>query len=128
MDTFSLSATELLENINFFAPSFPKEKIFQQVQVVIETISQMYDEPLSQDLVIRIFMHAATMFERLRIGPPIDMPGNGYDIINRHIGMFTQLKEKLESICATLNLTIYDAEIYYFMLLLPNPKTMEYEW
>ena len=80
----------------------------------------MYPSALPPDLVIRIYIHCITMFERITTAAPVPMPLDGYAVMERCAETFQSLKSILRPACQKLHLSIVDAEIYYLMLTLPD--------
>ena len=84
-----------------------------------EKIIQLYQVPLPSDLIVRIYIHCATMFERITTAAPIPMPLDGYAAIEHNHNMFQKLKDMLHTSAEELDLTVTDAEVYYLMITLP---------
>jgi transcriptional regulator with AAA-type ATPase domain/transcriptional regulatory protein LevR len=107
------------KHLYYFAPSLDAKKIEKSARYIIEKIRQLYQVPLPSDLIVRIYIHCATMFERIATAAPIPMPLDGYAAIEHNHDMFQKLKEVLNTRAEELDLIITDAEVYYLMITLP---------
>jgi len=107
------------EHLDYFAPSLDANTVDQAAQQIIQKISAMYRSPLQPDFVVRIYIHCATMFERVNTTEPVPMPLDGYAAVEHNIEMFTLLRESLSACGKNMRLSISDAEVYYLMMTLP---------
>ncbi len=107
------------EHLYYFAPSLDVKKVEKSARYIIEKIIQLYQVPLPSDLIVRIYIHCATMFERITTAAPIPMPLDGYAAIEHNHNMFQKLKDMLHTSAEELDLTVTDAEVYYLMITLP---------
>jgi len=124
-NTSEFSIEQLKERMHFFAPSLDAQTTFQQVQRIIEALSCLYKQPLSQDLILRVFIHTAAMLERISLGEPVEMSLEGYETISKNYSFFKTLKNLLKTACDEWDIAFNDTEIYYFMLILPPAEQME---
>jgi transcriptional regulatory protein LevR len=108
------------EHLHYFAPSLDVKKVAKGARHIIEKVIQLYQMPLPLDLVVRIYIHCATMFERISTAEPIPMPLDGYTAIERDGGLFQQLKAILNTSAEMLGLYVTAAEVYYLMITLPQ--------
>ena len=112
------------DHLYYFAPSLDVKKVDKSARNIIEKIVQLYKMPLPPDLIVRIYNHCATMFERISTADPIPMPLDGYAAIEQENGMFQKLEGILNSGADKLGLSVSDAEVYYLMITLPqSPAT-----
>lgn len=107
------------EHLYYFAPSLDVKKVEKSARYIIEKVMQLCQVPLPSDLIVRIYIHCATMFERITTTAPIPMPLDGYAAIEHNADLFQKLKDILNTSAEDLDLTITDAEVYYLMITLP---------
>ncbi len=108
------------EHLFYFAPSLDVKKVDKGARYIVERVVQLYKIPLPPDLIVRIYIHCATMFERISTADPIPMPLDGYAAIEHSGTLFQQLKAILDTGAETLDLYLTDAEVYYLMITLPQ--------
>lgn len=127
-----LSLGERLERVNtslyYFAPNLEQEAVSGVAGNVVESLQKLYDEDLPPDLWVRVYIHTATMFERIHTSEPIPMPADGMHIVENNHSFFLLLQDIMHKACKALGLTLPVSEVYYFMLTLPNPQTMQTLW
>jgi len=127
-----MELTERMRHINkrihCFAPSLPKQLVIENATMILNKIDACYVHPLSPDLSTRIYIHSVTMFERLISTEPIPMANANIETAKRHAKFFNFLKSTLREACAAFHITISDSEVYYLMMTLPNPETMQADW
>lgn len=107
------------EHLDYFSPSLDHQKVDGAVRDIIRQIGDMYKTSLSSDLVVRIYIHCATMLERIATADPVPMPLDGYIAMEHNLEWFRTLKKILNTSCSALRLTIADSEVYYLMMTLP---------
>ncbi len=107
------------EHLYYFAPSLDIKKAEKGARTIIEHINQLYQMPLPADLIIRIYIHCVTMFERIYTADPTPMPLDGYAAIEHNQAMFQKLRDILTTGASTLNLSVPDSEVYYLMITIP---------
>lgn len=110
----------LREHLYYFVPSLDIAKVDEAARIIIEQIIRLYQMPLSTDLIVRIYIHCAAMFERISTADPIPMPLDGYAAIEHNDVMFQKLKAILNTGAQPLDLSVTDAEVYYLMITLPQ--------
>jgi len=124
LEVQSMSLQERLQHchkhLQYFAPSIDANEADLAARSIIKHIGEMYQFELPSDLVIRLYIHCITMFERISTAAPVPMPLDGYAVMEHHAGIFQALKSILQTACKKLRLEVVDAEIYYLMLTLPN--------
>jgi transcriptional regulatory protein LevR len=108
------------EHLYYFAPSLDVGKVNKFARNLVENINRLYQTPLPPDLIVRIYIHCATMLERISTTDPIPMPLDGYTAIEHNIDMFQTLKAITEAGSEMLDLKVTDAEVYYLMITLPE--------
>lgn len=108
------------EHLYYFTPSLDVKKVDKGARHIIEKVIQLYQMPLPLDLIVRIYIHCATMFERISTAGPIPMPLDGYTAIEHNSSLFQQLKTILDTSAEILGLYVTDAEVYYLMITLPR--------
>lgn len=112
------------KKIERFAPSFEAHVISAEVRHIIQTICKDFTD-ISADRIVRLYIHTASMFERLlaakQAGAPLDgLPEHADSVLAAHGACFHRLKILLEDSCSRLDLPLSDAEVYYLMLSLPQ--------
>lgn len=110
------------QNLHYFAPSLDHELVEKAAKHIIDRIASMYVFRLPDSLVVRIYIHLATMFERIKSEEPIGMPLDGYDALEKHRELFEKIRSILNTGGAHLGLTVTDAEVYYLLLTLPDAE------
>ncbi len=108
------------QNLHYFAPSLEHELVEKGAKHIIDRIASMYVFRLPDSLVVRIYIHLATMFERIKSEEPISMPLDGYDALEKNHELFVKMRSILNAGGAYLGLTVTDAEVYYLLLTLPD--------
>lgn len=117
--TLEVQLKHIREHLYYFAPSLDVKKVEKSARYIIEKVMQLSQIPLPSDLIVRIYIHCATMFERIITAAPIPMPLDGYAAIEHNADLFQKLKNILNTSAEELDLTITDAEVYYLMITLP---------
>lgn len=110
------------QNLHYFAPSLDHELVEKAAKYIIDRIASMYVFHLPDSLVVRIYIHLATMFERIKSEEPIGMPLDGYDALEKQHELFEKMRSILNTGGAYLGLTVTDAEVYYLLLTLPDTE------
>ena len=116
------------QNMHYFAPSMESKAVARQANYIVKMVTAMYEKSLPPDLIVRIYIHSAAMFERILTTEPIPTSINERETIEKHLDFFNQLKKILNEACKVIGLTVVDSEVYFFMLTLPNPEKMEEIW
>ncbi|MEA4895762.1 MAG: PRD domain-containing protein, partial [Oscillospiraceae bacterium] len=115
-----MQLNHIREHLYYFAPSLDVKKVDKGALYIIEKVIQLYQVPLPPDLIVRIYIHCATMFERISTADPIPMPLDGYAAIEHSSNLYQKLKAILNTGAETLDLSVTDAEVYYLMITLPQ--------
>ncbi|MCD8069488.1 MAG: hypothetical protein LUE87_11540, partial [Lachnospiraceae bacterium] len=116
----SASQTQM-DNFCVLAPNVDREKgtaCISRVTRVLE--NEVYRQKLPDNIELRIFMHAASMLERIATGNPLELPQEGPEEIARSQKWFLYLKEVLNSCFSAAGFPVSDAECFYFMITLPK--------
>ena len=108
------------QNLHYFAPSLDHDLVEKGAKYIIDRIASMYVFHLPDSLVVRIYIHCATMFERIKSEEPISMPLDGYDALEKQRELFEKMRNILNTGGSYLGLTVTDAEVYYLLLTLPD--------
>lgn len=108
------------QNLHYFAPSLDHDLVEKGAKYIIDRIASMYVFRLPDSLVVRIYIHCATMFERIKSEEPISMPLDGYDALEKQRELFEKMRNILNTGGSYLGLTVTDAEVYYLLLTLPD--------
>ena len=89
-------------------------------QMTQELEQKHYHRPLPQDVRVRLFMHAASMLERNTEGFPLSMEPEHEALLQENVSWFEQLQSLIHRCFAPFGKPIPRAEIFYFMLSLPQ--------
>ena len=79
-----------------------------------------YRRALPQDVRVRLFMHAASMLERIVNGNPLAMEPEHEELIRQNAAWFERLQALIAVSFASFGQEIPRAEAFYFMLSLPQ--------
>lgn len=110
-----------IDNFCVLAPSVDREMGTRCISDVIRTLErEVYKNKLPDNIELRIFMHAASMLERIVNDSPLELLEEGQDEISRSEDWFTYLKEMLNRCFGAGGFRVSDAECFYFMLTLPK--------
>lgn len=111
----------LAESLRFIAPHITHEPTMQcigQMAHALETA--YYHKPLPQDLRIRLFMHAASMLERIFTGNTLPLEPEHEAAIAEKRSWFCYLQAVIEKAFQSFGVQIPRTEVFYFMLSLPE--------
>jgi len=121
-DTYKLLATQ----IDKFVKTLPKQKVAACCMNVVDQISEMFFRgELGEDGVVRTYLHAACMFDRVYLGEALIEPQWGKKIQQERAMDFKCLQKILSVSSAKLFLDIPVGEICYFLSSLPVLLTRE---
>jgi len=121
-DTYKLLATQ----IDKFVKTLPKQKVAACCMNVVDQISEMFFRgELGEDGVVRTYLHAACMFDRVYLGEALIEPQWGKKIQQERAMDFKCLQKILSVSSAKLFLEIPVGEICYFLSSLPVMLTRE---
>jgi len=115
-------ALELLKTqMSKFVSSLPASKVIQECDRVLDRLEKgLYKKELPVDLVVRIYLHTACMFDRLASGQPLVIPRIGFDTKQEKTFEFGFLRSILTDSASAFDLTVPDGEIFYFQVTLPS--------
>lgn len=116
---------QISQRIQCFAPSLDAERVKQQVQQVIDRLTALYRQRMPDDVLVRVFIHTASMFERVTTSEPLSIPEQKIEIINQYQNFFDQLQKILEEACQQFGCSVPLSEVFFFLLTVPDPETME---
>lgn len=104
-----------------FAPSLAPNALMPQCLYIIEAIeSQIYQKTVPVDVVVRICLHAACMFERITIGDTLPMPTWANAIKKQRLEEYNLMYSIVTTAASALRLNIMDTEICYFLASIPE--------
>lgn len=104
-----------------FLKSLQPARVGDICKSLVEKIA-MYFFPagIEQDAVIRIYLHAACMFDRVNVNEALLEPEWGESLQKERRQAFAFLKKTVRAASLQLNLEVPDGEIYYFLSSLPE--------
>ncbi|EGO63087.1 sigma 54-interacting transcriptional regulator [Acetonema longum] len=111
----------LAGQLNKFVKTLPLDKIKLCCEKLVEEIRDgLFEGHLSKDTVVRIYLHAACMFDRINAGDALLPPEWGEQIQADRRQEFQQLKRILCEAGAGIMVEVPDSEICYFLSILPD--------
>jgi len=115
-------ALELLRaQMSKFVSNLPAPKVMQECDRLLYRLEKdLYKKKLPVDLVVRIYLHSACMFDRLAEGRPLEAPKFGLDTQHEKSFEFGCLKSILVDSASAFDLTVPDGEVFYFQVALPS--------
>lgn len=116
---------QIAQKMQYFAPSLDAEQVKRQALWVVERLMELYREKLADDVLVRVFIHTAAMFERITTSDPVPIPEKETRMAARYQAFFDQLRRILEEACRPFGRPVPLSEVYFFMLTVPDPETME---
>ena len=115
------SYNSLIEGFHFIAPHVNQELAVSCIGEMARTLEQeYYKKPLPQDVHARLFMHAASMLERIVDGDTLQMEPEHEALIYEKAQWFVFLESLTRRVFAPFGYDIPRAEHFYFMLSLPE--------
>ncbi|MDR3565225.1 MAG: sigma 54-interacting transcriptional regulator [Negativicutes bacterium] len=114
----------LLEGqLNKFVKVLPIDKVRRCCEELVEKMGKgWFERRLPNDALVRIYLHAACMFDRIKAGQSLQTPKWIGQMQTERQEEFQQLKTMLSAIAANLEVVIPDSEICYFLSGLPTEK------
>ena len=111
----------LRENFQFIAPNVDRDRAVLCIGRMMDALERRhYHRPLPQDVRVRLFMHAASMLERVMAGEPLEEDPRHEEQISAREAWFQFLEETVREAFRPFGREIPRSEIYYFMLSLPE--------
>lgn len=111
----------LAESLRFLAPHISHEPAMRCIEhMARELETNRYHRPLPQDVYSRLFMHAASMLERIADGNPLALEPEHEALIAEKADWFGYLQALIRRAFAPFGTEIPRAELFYFMLSLPE--------
>jgi len=115
------SYNSLIEGFHFIAPHVNQELAVSCIGEMARILEQdHYKKPLPQDVHARLFMHAASMLERIVDGDTLQMEPEHEALIYEKAQWFVFLEDLTRKVFAPFGYDIPRAEHFYFMLSLPE--------
>lgn len=119
--TRSEALETLGRQIKSFVSGLPTEKVRACCENLIQEIEAgLYQGQIPLDLMVRIYLHAVCMFDRIATGSSLVMPSWGEKIISERQAEFAILKEITLRAGKKLGLDVPLPEICYYLVVLPN--------
>lgn len=121
LDVYELLAGQLSK----FVKSLSVKQVSLCCKNLVEKISQgFFDGMITQDATIRIYLHAACMFDRIHANQALQTPDWSEQIQIERQNEFLYLKKIVQDEGVKLLLEISDAEICYFLSSLPTKNNV----
>lgn len=123
----------LVQSLPYIAPHIDGQLALDCIERMTQELEQKhYHRPLPQDVKVRLFMHAASMLERNTEGIPLSMEPEHEELLQENLAWFELLQSLIDSCFTPFGKTIPRAEVFYFMLSLPqrigeNPEMLPAE-
>jgi transcriptional regulatory protein LevR len=112
----------LNDSFGFIAPSVNQTTAITCISKMIDSLETEYRTLLPDELKARLFMHAASMLERVVTDKALIMDEEAERHIEKNIHWFMQLEKIISESFHLFAYVIPREEHYYFMLSLPDPK------
>lgn len=110
----------LAQSIRYIAPHIDQQLAIDCIEnMTRELETHHYHQLLPQDVRVRLFMHAASMLERIADGSPLSMEAEHEALLQQNAAWFAQLQSLIGTSFAPFG-EIPQAESFYFMLSLPQ--------
>ncbi|QUL98182.1 MAG: sigma 54-interacting transcriptional regulator [Candidatus Fermentithermobacillus carboniphilus] len=115
-------ALDLLRaQMNKFVSSLPASEVIKECDRILDGLEKgLYKKELPVDVVVRIYLHGACMFDRLATGQPLVMPKLAADAKQEKSPEFEFLKHLLSDCASAFGLTVPEGEVFYFLVTLPQ--------
>lgn len=104
-----------------FAPSLMPTEVMVQCRLILDALeSRVYRTEMPVDLVVRVCLHSACMFDRLSSREPLPTPVWGEDLKRQKKDVFELLQSVMVEAGKAIRLTVPESEVYYFLATLPD--------
>lgn len=111
----------LAQSLRYIAPHVEQQMAIDCIETMTQQLeSGDYRRTLPQDVCVRLFMHAASMLERIVDGNPLAMEPEHEDLVRQNAAWFARLQALITASFAPFGYEIPQAEVFYFMLSLPQ--------
>lgn len=111
----------LAQSLRYIAPHVEQQMAIDCIETMTQQLeSGDYRRTLPQDVRVRLFMHAASMLERIVDGNPLAMEPELEDLVRQNAAWFARLQALITASFAPFGYEIPQAEVFYFMLSLPQ--------
>lgn len=111
----------LAQSLRYIAPHVEQQLAIDCIETMTRQLETgYYRRALPQDVRVRLFMHAASMLERIVNGNPLAMEPEHEELIRQNAAWFERLQALIAASFASFGQEIPRAEAFYFMLSLPQ--------
>lgn len=111
----------LVQSMPCIAPHIDGQMAVDCIERMTQELEQKhYHRPLPQDVKVRLFMHAASMLERNIVGVPLSMEPEHEKLLLENLSWFELLQSLIDTCFMPFGKAIPRAEVFYFMLSLPQ--------
>lgn len=109
------------DQMHQFAPSLEAEAVMKQCMFILREIEEkIYHKQMPIDVMTRIYLHAACMFERLATGQSLPTPSWAENIKQQRKIVFNLLCLIAAEAASSLRLNMLESEVCYFLVTLPE--------
>jgi len=106
--------------LNKFVKILPVDQVKVCCEELVEKIENYFFKgEISQDAIVRIYLHAACMFDRIHAGEALQPPDWSEQIKRERPADFHQLKSIVDYAAVSLRVEVPDSETCYFLSTLP---------
>lgn len=111
----------LAQSLHYIAPHIDPQTAIGCIERMTRDLEERhYHQTLPQEVRVRLFMHAASMLERIANGVPLDMEPEHEALLRQNLSWFALLKDLIRVDFAPFGRDIPPSETFYFMLSLPQ--------
>jgi transcriptional regulatory protein LevR len=111
----------LVKSFHFIAPHVNQQLALSCIEDVVNVLeSEYYKRSMPQDVYTRLFMHVAAMLERIAIGKMMEIQPEHQALLQDKEEWFAYLEKLIGRVFQPYGFHIPQAEIFYFMLSLPE--------
>ncbi|EIW21904.1 sigma 54-interacting transcriptional regulator [Pelosinus fermentans] len=106
--------------LNKFVKTLSVDQVKACCEELVEKIEHyFFNRKISQDAIVRIYLHAACMFDRIHAGEALQPPDWSEQIKSERQTDFQQLKNIVDYAAISLRVEVPDSETCYFLSTLP---------
>lgn len=111
----------LAQSLHYIAPHVDPQTAIDCIDRMTQDLeARHYRRSMPQDVRVRLFMHAASMMERIANGAPLSMEPEHQALLEQNADWFSQLQTLISADFAPFGKYIPPSEAFYFMLSLPQ--------
>lgn len=115
---------QIAQRLNYFAPSIDPAQAAEQADFIVRSVRGICSRELPSDLQVRIYIHAVTMFERLKTQEPMPLLEDEVGMLQQNPEFFQKITDILNTACNKIGLELQPSEAYCFLLALPTDEIL----